>query len=422
MAGVATLRRRRIPRASVDVMALVTQPIHATLFAPIERELMARGAHALVVDAATRRGRSVPGATVRMADAVQPTAIPSLVSHAMATTSRFASPPEAWSTHLSDADADRLWLLLQRGLPILSVEASRIDGLLSRVRPRLVACFSESGQLARLAPAVGRTYDIPVVDLPHAEAADPWGSAGMGYDEVAVYGPRSTETMRLAGLATERIREVGPLRHDAVLAAADAEPPDDPRHVLFAAQPTDEDHPALRSVIQRTAMEAAIAATARLRPAELVILPHPTQMHDGVQDLVRSIERPPGLVVRVERHRSLHALLPHAWLLVTASSQSVFDAVLAGVPAMTVTPTGVVDPVTFARDGIAIGVRSRDEAAAAAAQLLERANRNDLVARQRAALGDRIGPLDGRAAERAAEWLLEVGAAGRPRPTTIGRL
>lgn len=423
-AGVAAARHGRAikPGARVDVMALVTQPIHATLFAPIERELVELGAHALVVDAETRSGRTVPGAQARMADSLRPSAVPSLLAHAMTTASGLANAPDAWSTHLPGADARRLWRLLGRGLPILALEAARIDGLLSRYRPGVVACFSESGQLARLGPAVGRTHNVPVVDLPHAEAADPWGSAGMGYDEVAVYGPRAAQIMRLAGVAAERIREVGPLRHDALVATADAEPPDDPRRVLFAAQPTDEDHPALRSVIQRAAMDAAIAATAQLEPAELIILPHPTQKHQEVEDLLRSIERPVGVVALVERSRSLHALLTQAWILITASSQSVFDAVLAGVPAMTVTPTGVVDPVTFAQDGIALGVRSVEAAAAAGAQLRERAARDDLLARQRAALGDRIGPLDGHAAERAATWLLQVGAAGWPRPTTIGRL
>lgn len=422
--GAAALRHGRAvqPGERVDVLALVTQPIHATLFAPVERELAKRGARALVVDAETRSGRSVPGTQARMTRSLRPSAVPPLLAHAVATASRLASVPDAWSMRLSRAEAHRLWRLLERGLPILALEAARIDGLLSRYRPGVVACFSESGQLARLAPAVGHAHDVPVVDLPHAEAADPWGSAGMGYDEVAVYGPRATETMRLAGVARERVREIGPLRHDALVAATHGEPPDGPRRVLFAAQPTDEDHPALRSAIQRAAMEAAVAATAQLEPAELIVVPHPTQEHRGVESLLRSIEQPAGMVARVERSHSLHSLVTRAWLLVTASSQSVFDAVLAGVPAMTVTPDGVADPVTFAQDGIALGVGSAEAAAAAAAQLREHAARADLVTRQRAALGDRIGPLDGRAAERAATWLLEVDAAPRPGPITIGRL
>ncbi len=422
-AGVAALRHgpRTKPSDRVDVIALVTQPIHAELFAQIERELAKRGAHSLVVDAETRKGRSVRGAQARMAGALQPSAIPSLMAHAIDTAWRLSSAPDAWSTHVPEREVDRLWALLARGIPILALDAARVDGLLSRHRPGVVACFSESGQLARIVPAVGRTLHIPVVDLPHAEAADPWGSAGLAYDAVAVYGPRAAEIMRLAGVATERIRQIGPLRHDALVAKEDAEPPDDPRRVLFAAQPTDEDHPALRSAIQRTAMEAAVAVTAQLEPAELIVLPHPTQHPRAVEELLGSIQRPPGMAARVERDGSLHTWLAQAWLLVTASSQSVFDAVLAGVPAMTVTPTGIIDPVTFAHDGIALGVGSAEAAAEAANQLRGRTARDDLLAGQRAALGGRIGLLDGRAAERAAMWLLEVSGAEWPRGTTIGR-
>lgn len=407
-AGVHALRHGRTvqPGARVDVLAMVTQPIHATLFAPIERELADRGARALVVDAETRRGRSVPGAGARMADSLRPSATPSLIAHAMTTASRLAKPPDTWGTLLPEESARRLWRLLARGLPILALDAARIDGLLSRYRPRVIACFSESGQLARLAPAVGRTHGIPVVDLPHAEAADPWGSAGLQYDAVAVYGPSAADTMRLAGIESGRIHEIGPLRFDSLIKRGQVPPNSELRRVVFASQPSDADKPALPAEWKRSALRAALAAAERLSPAELVIVPHPTETDRVGLDLLRATTLPEGVTVRVADAFGLYDALDAAWLLVTAWSQSTFEAVIAGVPCLTVVLPGQVARVSYAADGIAIGVQSPAEAAEAAGRLSTIPMRAEAARAALLALGRRLGPLDGRAAGRAAEFLI----------------
>jgi hypothetical protein len=61
--------------------------------------------------------------------------------------------------------------------------------------------------------------------------------------------------------------------------------------------------------------------------------------------------------------------------------------------------------VSFSRDGIAVGIRSAAEAATFGAELSDRPRRDALAVTQRLALGDRLGPLDGRAAERVADVL-----------------
>lgn len=387
-----------------EVAVFVTQPVHVALARRVEAELRRRGIAAVFVDAETRAGRSaIDGCELRLADMLRPHDAVSLAAHAVAVAARLRTLPDPWHT---DSEGTRLLGVLQRGIPLVALEVARVDALLARLEPELVACFSESGLLARTVPAAAHGRGITAVDLPHAEAADPSGTAGAGYDGFAVYGPRSRQTLELAGVPAARIVEVGPLRYDGLIAHGATQPRTDPRTVLFASQPSDPRRPAIHPDVKRGALAAALAATHAVAPAELVVLPHPTEPPGEAESFLDELADTPA--ARVERERELHDLLPRAWLLVTASSQSVFEAVVSGVPAMTVNPTDRPDPVSFAADGIAIGVRTPDEAAAAASALVGPGAREAVVAGAREALGDRIGPLDGRAAERTAAWLASL--------------
>jgi hypothetical protein len=98
--------------------------------------------------------------------------------------------------------------------------------------------------------------------------------------------------------------------------------------------------------------------------------------------------------------------------MVTGWSNSVYEAAIAGVPSITVAPAGV-SPVDFAVEGLAIAARDEASAAEAARSVLDPDSRQAAVARARAVLPERLGPLDGRATERAARLALEL-AGGRP--------
>ncbi len=105
-----------------------------------------------------------------------------------------------------------------------------------------------------------------------------------------------------------------------------------------------------------------------------------------------------------ERTRDLHEVLIDAWLLATASSQSVFEAAIAGVPSMTV-DIGARRIVTHVEEGFSIGVDDADSAESAARRLLSDEVRAHALARSRTALRARFGELDGRAAVRAADLI-----------------
>lgn len=389
------------------VLVLVTQPVHGRLFDSIGQALEAMG-EPRALRVAARTGETTHVSLTDLTDvdlrgSLTVGAVPGLVRLATAATAQLRHPPSPWAGRADPRAAHRLSALLRVAIPRLAIDAARLSGLFRSMRPRVVACFSESGMLARLAPAAAKPFEIPVLDLPHAEAADPWGSSGIGYDGVAVFGPRAADVMRLAGVPAERIVEIGPLGHDD-LHRVDG-PRVRPNQVLFASQPTDPRRPHLAEAVKRTALESALAVAAGAQPAEVRVLPHPTEDERDLRRIVDSLLPSAGVPVRIEPAGTLHDRLPGAFVLVTASSQSVFEAVDAGVPAIAVQPPGVPVPVTFVEEGIAIGAASPDEARRVAEALLVESEREVVLERAHTALVRRIGPLDGKAAERAARWL-----------------
>jgi hypothetical protein len=425
----AVSRSRFLPKSGTTeqprVVVLVTQPIHVALYRPIAERLAERGVESTIVDAETRGGRAVNSDDIvaRLVHYLRPGDVPALLAHAALLARQLSDTPVTWRPLLSDEDAGPILTVLQRGISLAAIDAARLARMLNRLAPDLLVCFSESGLLGRLAPAVASAGAgrIPVVDLPHAEAADPWGTDGVGYDALAVYGPRAAEVMRLAGIDQGRIIEIGPLRYDGILAASrETAAVTEPRRILFASQPVDPRKPALHPDIKRAALSAAVAAGAVAAPAEVVAVPHPVEPPGGLELLVGELSPPAGVRCTVAS-AGLHGLLPGSWLLVTASSQSVFEAVIAGIPAVTVHPAGSEPPVTFAADGIALGVTTDEEAEQVARSLLNSTTRDRAVRASRAALGNRIGPLDGRAADRAASWLGGLATESRRRPRSPAR-
>jgi len=415
---IAAVRRLALPAVPGDgerrrTLVLVTQPVHARLFEPIGAELQAMG-QAAPIRVAARTGeqthvRLEHTTEVDLRAFLAIRSVPGLVRMATELAVALRRPPQGWRHLLDRADAERLTALLRAAAPRLGLDAARLRTLFASTRPAVVVCFSESGLLARLAPAAAGPLGVRVLDLPHADSADPWGSAGIGYDGVAVFGPRAVAVMKLAGVSPERIEQIGPLGYDDLHGLGDRAPAR-PHQVLFASQPVDVAKPYLTEAVKRAAMQAALAVAAVATPADLHILSHPTEDEVALRRLAESLTPPTDVSVRIAPPGELHARLAGAFALVTASSQSAFDAVAAGIPAIAVQPPRIPVPVTFVEEGIATRAESPDEAGRAAESLLEPSTRQAVVVRARAALEQRIGPLDGLAAERAARWL---SAAGR---------
>jgi hypothetical protein len=431
--GAATVRGLRpgsVPPGRL--LVLVRRSIRADVFRPIGQILEGRGVPSPIVVALEPGLARGIAPDLQLWRQLRAGAVPGLLEHALAVgTTRL--PLAEWSTVAPDVTPQVLMGPVRNGLPRYAMYAAQLEALVRRSNPSAIIAFQEVGGWARVIPAVGRALGVPTIDLPHAEAADPIGAFKLDYDALLVYGPRSTAVLRNGGNSPERIHEVGPLRYDALVAAMQrarrsAGAPDAVRRVIFASQPV-QDRAALTRRDKLRYLRCATAAAAAVGPSELVVRPHPNESVADLEGLMAEVSVPGGLRVVVERGRDLHDLLPDAWLLITGSSQSVFEAAIAGIPTITTSPIEA-GLVTHVQEGFSLGADDPDSAAEVAASLLDPATRAAAVARSAAALRDRFGELDGRAAERAADVIESVvrdrrsaapsGAppplAGQPRP------
>jgi hypothetical protein len=232
---------------------------------------------------------------------------------------------------------------------------------------------------------------------------------------MAVYGPRAAAVLEQAGIAAERIAVVGPAHFDGLVRAfgssyrpwTDAE-----RVILLASQPaTPWSHyhtPAAKAGVLR----AALAVAAAVEPARLVVKPHPTEDPAAIAGMLDSLPIAPRVAVEIDRQHDLHQLLPSAWLMVTAYSQSTFEAVIAGVPTISINLTGSPYAAALAEDGIALPASGAEVAVEVALSLRSEERRQEHVRAARAGLHARLGTLDGRATERTADLMSNLAIKG----------
>jgi hypothetical protein len=390
------------------IVALVRDPAHY----PVVERLCDQLARESVALAMVRTGRAAASsapqlvAAPRLARMVDPRLVPALAAFQARVLARTTGAGRGWAEVVGQQRADDALRVARSELGRVALGAVALAGLVRLWRPRLLVAFDEIGTWARLLPAVARRFAVPSLDLPHAEAADATAIEGAGYDRMAVYGSRAAAVLVAAGIAAERIIEIGAPRFDPLIAAiaSDASPTGQRRRVVFAAQ---YETGAMTPQLLALGMRGALAVAGAASPAELVIVPHPAdpRRHDF------GAEAPDGVAVRLAGGEGLHGELPGAWVMVTGWSNSVFEAAIAGVPSISVAPVGS-SPVDFAAQGLAIAAIDEVSAAEAASALLDPATRQAAVARARAGLAERLGPLDGRATERAARLALEMVRSG----------
>lgn len=398
---------RRTDGAPVaDVLVIALSAVHRRLFAPVAAELARLEPSLTTTLVAAGRGAQDP----RLAE------VPAVSSHLTRSSAfalmrhrvdrpRLAGALEHWGSIVGSPIADDLVPFVADTIARLAVEAARIEDTLAAVRPRAVVMYDEIDAWSRLVVGVARRHGATVVDLPHAEAVDVDAIRGAEYDLMGVYGPRAAAVVRSAGVPSDRIVVVGPAGFDSLVRAARSDI-DQPPRVILAAQyrggrMTDE--------VRASILDATLAA-ARAIDATVDLVPHPTESASAWDDILAGRHLRSRGEVRVAPRDSLHDLLPGAALLLTGWSNSVYEAVLAGVPAVTCHLLDGPAPMPFAAEGLAR--EAGDEAAAAdhAQELMRPERRRDALATARAALADHLGPLDGAAAARSAAL---VGRAAR---------
>jgi hypothetical protein len=412
-AALGIAGRARTQPDAAEIAVLVRDATHYPVVDLIEARLHDIAGEALTV---VRVGRAAAApapraVTARLADLVDPRLALATLACRRAVGQALHAGAGAWDEAVGPVRARQLRRVADVEVGRIALGAAGLVSLVRRWRPAVLAAFDEVGTWARLLPAVARAHGVRSVDLPHAEAADPVAIRGAGYDVMATYGPRASAVLREAGVEEGRIAEIGAPRLDPLIARVAAEglaPAEGP--VVFAAQYVTG---AMTSDLQRGALRAAMAAAHALG-AELVVVPHPAEPPGSAAALVGELSATGSQRPRVAAAGTLDDELIGARLLLTAWSNSVFEAAVAGVPAITVAPPGVA-PVDFATDGLAAHAADPQAAARAAVSLATPQARSVAVQRARRAAEERLGPLDGMAADRAARLLLAAAGDTRRR-------
>lgn len=408
--GLRIARRR--PPVDGRVAAITLNPAHAEILRPIEAKLAEADGPPIVQiwDGGLRGHQNFAAPPL---PAYLPLAsLPRVMAKYRSLRAALQNLAVRWEGVADEAVIGLASSVLRRELHRATLDAACLTALAEQ-RPVLMVTFDEIGRRARLVGPIAARYGIPSLDLPHAEAADPLAIRGAIYDVFGVFGPRAREVLQLAGVAPRRIREIGPSRFDA-LVSREPVTPVSPRRLVFASQWLGGQ---MTAAVKRATIQIALQAASGAAPCEFVIKPHPLE-RDRIADEVLSAGIPPGVTAFVERSRALYDLLGGAWMLLTGWSNAAFEGLLAHVPAICITATGGEPPTTFVEEGLALGATSVEEAVAAVKGLMDPEVRGRALTAARSSLTGHIGPLDGRAAERAAALILEMSA---PRATSPGQ-
>jgi hypothetical protein len=411
-AGVGAARAWRVPPPGEGpLVVLVREAAHYPVLAQIEGELQEMGGESLTMVRVGRAAHAVPAHAIapRLADLLMPRRALQLLAFEASVRRALARSTTGWGELVGTARASELRTIALGELGRIALGTAGLLSMADRWQPALLAAFDEIGTWARLLPAVARSRGIPSLDLPHAEAADVHAIRGVSYDRMAVYGPHAADVLAAADYPRESIVQIGAPRFDPLVRATAADPaPAATRRVVFAAQYVAG---AMRPAVLAACYRAALAAAGAAGAAQLVLVPHPAEAPGTASRLVERHPAPDGVHVRLAPAGSLHEALRGTWLVVTGWSNSVFEAAVAGVPALTINPDGVA-PVDFAADGLSLGATDEATAAAAARSLLDEAMRVATIDRARQVATERLGSLDGRASARAARLMLAMARGG----------
>jgi hypothetical protein len=408
------------------ILVVISAAIHARLLEPVA-EVLAREhglrTHVVLAPGVEVRDVSRFSSVSTLAQRLNTTWLQPLAMHAIRLILGTRVATRAWQL-LDPMRGRELASLAPDMLSRLAVNAAFLDSAVTAVCPELLAAYDESGIWGRLVPEIARAHALPAADLPHAELADRWGASGISYDALAVYGPRSAAVLASAGIPTSSIVVTGAPRYDALIRefASRYRPWIEGRKViLVAAQPADTGARYHGPRDKALVIRSALAVAAALDGTHVIIKPHPTERDSITFDTLANTAVPAGISVEVDQERDLHDLLPRAFLMLTAYSQSSFEAAIVGIPTISVTASGSPFAAELAAEGIVLAASDEGSAVAAARAMLDDGQRRVQVARARAALAGRLGDLDGRATERTAGLLarlVEQGDAQRRRATS----
>jgi hypothetical protein len=392
--------------AAGSVVAIGLSPAHPRILEPISDELVRRGtAEPFLVRAAkldvVAAGRRFRGAG--LSDLVDAEFVAPLIQHLRRLGRSLDRATRSWDEDSSSASTDALRRSARDALARSGMEAACLLSIAAR-RPALMMSFNENGRWARLIPAAARRHGVLSLDIAHAEIVDVVAIQGADFDRFAVFGAYSASTLHGAGIDPGRVVEVGAPRFDQLIRRARSGHGRPQRTVVVASQWLGG---RMTASVKRAMLEVILEAAASVAPVQVVVRLHPLEVDSTVQETLASVRPHAGVATRIERDGDLYASLDGAWAMVTGWSNAVFEAALLGVPSICVNTTGGPLPLDLA-GGIATEALTAEQLTSRLRQLLDDRQRGRALGAARDGLVSRLGPLDGHAAERAADLILEM--------------
>ncbi len=319
---------------------------------------------------------------------------------------------QALGTGLLDSSYLRARLLRLATREARLAAALHVSGrrMCETVKPDLVFCVKAEGPEAHGIMAGSQAAGVPVIFMPHGLNVDDPRWADIHADLALTYGQQFAEVLARRSKGRPPTKVIGTPKCDAFLREAQegdleeirAEFAMPPRDVWIGVATTDKPEQDLDST------RAARRFADRRGNAGVLVKTHPRLSQPELVARFREAAGPDGVVLsKVDTMRAL-------WccdVVVTGVSSAAIEALAAGRPVIYVGDRAD-DIHGYAREGVAVRAPTPSEIGKALEEVLDDKSRlESLVRRGREFAAHRLGPLDGRATERAVAEIERV--AGR---------
>jgi hypothetical protein len=288
-----------------------------------------------------------------------------------------------------------------------------ISKAMIEVAPELVLVGNPFTMEGVLAIAAGRAHGVPCTTIQHGEIGMghlEWARAGV--DLVTVWGPHARSTVAKLGFPEKRVVITGAPWADAIGdARRGGGRARDKKRILVALSGAGH---SVGLAEHLGHVRRLLETTKLLFEHEWMFRLHPKDDPEIYERMLRTI---PGskaqIVPATGPRRDIHEELERSDVLITVTSASAFDAMLARVPVVTLArPLGELDSA-FVIEGATTHVRVDESLAERLRLLFEHGEAEETRARAERFIANLFGPRDGRAAERVASALAEIAGLSR---------
>jgi UDP-N-acetylglucosamine 2-epimerase len=313
-----------------------------------------------------------------------------------------------------------------RQLPWTVRSFLEVETVLLRERPHVLVLYAESSGLGRAAVAAAGAHGVPSVAVQHGIMYPQYYSHEHAPDELerdpvpiptrtAVFGELAKELLvRRGSYPEERIVVTGSPKFDALVKGASRYDPVATRRALEVPEGDRFLVLATRWTAVAPVFEELVRAIERLPGVRLFVKPHQAESASPYEDVVRALSAARTRILPADR--SLLELLFASDGLITVDSFASSEALVLGRPVLVLNLPGNLGPLVDR--GVALGVRRGESIANALERLLFDADTARLLeTKRREYIQEFAFGADGRSTERIVECILKEGRESQEEKT-----